>query len=83
MINKNLGSLPQNQIPLLFWNSISEKSVEESIEQTFNYDQYNQIVEYNCALIGTKSLKTVRTSLGKIASKQDKKNEIDDSKIKK
>lgn len=80
MINKNLGNMPQNQIPLLLWNSTTEKAVEESVEQTFKYNYQNQIVEYDCAMIGTKSLKSFTT---KPKGTTDRKNEIDDSKPKK
>lgn len=80
--------MPQNQIPLLLWNNSIEKIIEDSTEPTFKYDYLNQVVEYDCASIGTKSLKVSQTrkkgagGVGFVGA-VDRKNEIDDSKTKK
>ena len=69
-------------MPLLMGFSPKTPIMEGSINESFTYDEYAQITEYNMMAVGTKSLKVTTTSKNKEKnySHIDKKNEIDDSK---
>jgi hypothetical protein len=82
MSNENLGNIPQNQIPLLLWHNSIEKIIDYSSQPALKYDYLNQVVEFDCATVGTKCMKASVTR--KAGNTQDtvRKNVIDDSKTK-
>lgn len=81
MLQKN--SYVKSSMPLLMGFTPQTPIEIGGMNERFNYDPYMQITEYDMATIGTKSLKNTMTNKGpKVGSVLDKKNEIDDSKIK-
>ena len=71
-------------MPLLMGCTKPSAIQDENNVPSMMYDPISQIVEIDCRILGTKSLKTThfvaKNSSGGRVSKTDKKNEIDDQK---
>lgn len=75
-----------NGVPMPLLMGCTKPSAIETVENETKvvYDPVSQIVEIDCGVVGTKSLKTThyvaKNSAGGRVSKTDQKNEIDDRK---
>ena len=75
-----------NGVPMPLLMGCTKPTVIETVECETKvvYDPVSQIVEIDCGVVGTKSLKTThyvaKNSAGGRVSKTDQKNEIDDRK---
>lgn len=80
MLQQN--SYVKSSMPLLMGFTPQTPIEIGGMNERFNYDPFMQITEYDMATIGTKSLKNTMTRHPKGGSVSDRKNEIDDTKIK-
>lgn len=75
-------SYGKTTLPLLMGFTPKTPIQNGAVNEYCAYNDTLQITKYNCALVGTKCLKTAMTKIPRGVRAGDSKNEIDDSRNK-